>query len=104
MLLKKHSTQSEESESPELFNTQISSLLFADDLAVFSLIKNGSQEKLDFLEKYYRQWNLNLNLNKTKVIIFNKLGNTIKYIGLSYFVISFIIREKKLKVQTNIPI
>ena len=27
MLLKKHSTQSEESESPELFNTEISSLL-----------------------------------------------------------------------------
>ena len=27
MLLEKHSTQSEESESPELFNTQISSLL-----------------------------------------------------------------------------
>ena len=27
MLLEKHSTQSEESESPELFNTEISSLL-----------------------------------------------------------------------------
>ena len=35
-LLEKHSTQSEESESPELFNTQISFLLFADDLAIFS--------------------------------------------------------------------
>ena len=52
MLLEKHSTQSEESKSPELFNTQISSLLFADDLAIFSLTKNGLQEKLDFLEKY----------------------------------------------------
>ena len=78
MQLEKHNTQSEESESPELFNTQISSLLFADDLAIFSLTKNGLQEKLDILEKYCRQWDLNLNLKKTKVIIFNKQGNTIK--------------------------
>ena len=31
-------------------------------------------KKLDFLEKYYRQWDLNLNLKKTKVIIFSKQG------------------------------
>ena len=43
ILLDKHSTQSEEKEYSELFNTQISSLLFADDLAVFSLAKNGLQ-------------------------------------------------------------
>ena len=55
MQLEKHNTQSEESESPELFNTQISSLLFADDLAIFSLTKNGLQEKLDISEKYRRQ-------------------------------------------------
>ena len=77
-LLEKHSTQTEESESPELFNTQISSLHFADDLAIFSLTKNWLQEKLDFLEKYCRQWDLSLNLKKTKAIIFNKQGNTIK--------------------------
>ena len=58
MLLEKHSTQSEESDSPEKFNTQISSLLFADDLAIFSLTQNGLQEKLDFLEKYHKQWDL----------------------------------------------
>ena len=54
MLLEKHRTQSEESESLELFNTQISSLLFADDLKIFSLTKGGLQEKLDLLEKYCR--------------------------------------------------
>ena len=62
MQLEKHNTQSEESESPELFKTQISSSLFADDLAIFSLTKNGLQENLDILEKYCRQWDLNLNL------------------------------------------
>ena len=97
ILLEKHNTQSKESESPELFNTEISSLLFADDLAIFSLAKNGLQEKLDFLEKYCRQWDLNLNLKKTKIIIFNKQRNTINNL-------SFIIGEKKLKLQANIPI
>ena len=53
--LEKHNTQSEESESLELFNTQVNSLLFADDLAIFSLTKSGLLEKLDILEKYCRQ-------------------------------------------------
>ena len=46
MLLEKHITQPGESESPELFNTQISTLLFEDNLAIFSLIKNGLHEKI----------------------------------------------------------
>ena len=66
MQLEKHNTQSEESESPELFSIQISSLYFAGDFAIFSLTRNGLQEKLDLLEKYCRQWNLHLNLKKTK--------------------------------------
>ena len=73
MLLGRSDTLSKESEYPELFNTQISPLLVADDLAIFSLTKNG-YKKLDFLEKYYGQWDLNLNLKKTKVIIFSKQG------------------------------
>ena len=55
MLLEKHSKRSKKSESLELDNTQIISLLLAGDLAIFSLTKNGLQEKLDFLEKYCRQ-------------------------------------------------
>ena len=58
MKLEKHNTQSEESKSPELFNTEISSLLFADHLVIFSLTKNGLQEKLDTLGKHCRQWDL----------------------------------------------
>ena len=51
MLFEKHNTYSEESESLELFDTQISSLLFGGDLVIFSFTNNGLQEKLDFLEK-----------------------------------------------------
>ena len=64
---------------------------------MFSLTKNGLQEKLDSLEKYCIKWDLSLNLKKTKVIIFNKQGNTIKNV-------SFIIGEKKLKLQAIIRI
>ena len=40
MLLEKNNTQSEEGESLELFKTRIISLLFGNDLAIFSLTKN----------------------------------------------------------------
>ena len=55
MLSSKHNTHSEESESLELFNIKICSLLFAGDLVIFFFTKNGLQEKLDCLEKYCRQ-------------------------------------------------
>ena len=97
MLLQKYNTQSEESESLELFNTRIRSLLFPGDLTIFSFTKNELQETLDFLEKYRRQWDLNLNFKKTKVIKFNKQENTIKKLN-------FIIEEKKFKLQANVPI
>ena len=92
MLLEKHNTQSEKGESLELFKTQIISSLFRNDLAIFSLTKNVLQEKLDTSEKYCKQCDLNLNLNKTKVIIFNKQENTVK---------NCIKGEKQLKLQAN---
>ena len=55
MLSQKHNIHSEESESLELFNIKISSLLFAGDLVIFFFTKNGLQEKLDCLEKHCRQ-------------------------------------------------
>ena len=69
VLLEKQNTLSEESEIAELSNAIISSLLFADHLAVFSLLQHGLQEKLDILEKNCRQCYLELNLKKTRVII-----------------------------------
>ena len=51
MLLEKRNTQSEESESLELFNTQILSFLFIGNFAIFSCTNNGLQEKLSFFYK-----------------------------------------------------
>ena len=81
MLLEKYNSQYEESVFPESFNTHISSLLFVDDSEIFFFPKNELHEKL---EKYCWQWDLNLNLKKTKIIKLNKQGNTIKKFKFHY--------------------
>ena len=62
----------------KLSNTSISSLLFADDLSILSLSKEDLQNKLDTLQSYCTKWGLKVNLQKTKIMIFNKSGATIK--------------------------
>ena len=49
-------------------------LLYADDLVLFSDTKNGLQQKLDILNNYCTEWCIEVNVKKTKVIIFNKTG------------------------------
>ena len=55
----------------------ISSLSFADDLVIFSSSHTGLQNALNKLEKYCDDWQLTVNINKTKVMIFqNKYSPT----------------------------
>ena len=61
-----------------IFNEIIHSLLFADDLIILSLNKEDLQTKLDTLNEYCLKWGLKVNTKKTKVMIFNKAGATIK--------------------------
>ena len=49
-------------------------LLFADDLMLMSRSPTGLQGVLNSLHKYCERWKLNVNLKKTKVIIFQKYG------------------------------
>ena len=44
---------------------------FADDLAIFSLSKGDLQKRISILKQYSNEWGLELNLSKTKVMIFN---------------------------------
>ncbi len=57
-----------------LHDAEISCLLFADDLVIISKTKSGLQSALDNLSSYCREWGLTVNLEKTKVLIFNKGG------------------------------
>jgi hypothetical protein len=56
-----------------LNDTQLSCLLYADDLVLISQSGVGLQSCLDKLSDYCDQWNLRVNINKTKVMIFTPI-------------------------------
>ena len=60
-----------------LNDTRLSCLLYADDLVLISQSGVGLQSCLDKLSDYCDLWNLTVNINKTKVMIFNKAGRKI---------------------------
>ena len=50
----------------------ISCLMYADDIVLISKTAKGLQTLLCRLEDFCKKWNLKVNINKTKIIIFNK--------------------------------
>ena len=63
----------EDNQSPDtvsdilyLDDTKINNLLFADDLAIFSLSKEDLQKRIPILQQYSNEWRLELNLKKNK--------------------------------------
>ena len=61
-----------------LKNTYLHCLMYADDVVILSESALGLQEKLKKLEAYCADWCLNVNIDKTKVMVFNKAGRVIK--------------------------
>ena len=57
-----------------LNNIQLSCLLYADDLVLISQSPSGLQNCLDKLSIYCKEWHLTVNLDKTKVMVFNRNG------------------------------
>lgn len=53
-------------------------LLYADDIVLLSSTKEGLQKCLDNLQSYCCKWRLEVNLSKTKIIIFNKTGRLLR--------------------------
>jgi hypothetical protein len=62
----------------QLYNLAVQCLLFADDLVLLSETPEGLQRSLDKLNEYCKKWLLEINPDKTKIVIFNKAGRTIK--------------------------
>ena len=60
--------------------TKINCLMYADDLILLSESKDGLQSCLDRLYDYTQQWDLKLNLKKTKIMIFQNTGQRITYL------------------------
>ena len=49
-------------------------LLFADDAVLFSDTIEGLQSSLNNLESYCKKWNLEVNVDKSKIVVFCKAG------------------------------
>jgi len=47
-------------------------LLFADDAVLISKSAEGLQSSMDNLFEYYTKWNITVNVDKTKIVIFHK--------------------------------
>ena len=56
----------------KLIDSNISCLLFADDLLILSETKEGLQHSLNNLSNYCDNWQLDINVNKTKSMIFKQ--------------------------------
>ena len=53
---------------------QLYLLLFADGAVLVSETCKGLQHLLDYLYEYCIKWNLNVNIEKTKIVVFRKGG------------------------------
>ena len=69
-------TSNRNNEKPKLENTNISSLLFADDLAIFSLSQKEVQNEINILEEYCYKWGLELIIKMTKILFLINKGQT----------------------------
>ena len=58
-----------------LLDVKLSCLMFADDLIILSESASGLQSALNKLQEYCSKWGLTINIDKTKVVIFNKGGH-----------------------------
>ena len=56
----------------------INAIMYADNLILLSDTPEGLQKHIDKLSKYCDDWRLNINLKKTKIMIFNRGNNRIK--------------------------
>ena len=68
-------TDNGNNEKRKLQETNISSLFFVDDLAIFSLSQEELQNKI-ILEEYCYSWCLELNIKRSKLFILINKGKT----------------------------
>ena len=67
-----------ETEAPIINDNKVPCLFWADDLLLISKSKQGLQKQIEIVDQYCSDWKLTLNVEKTKIVIFNKAGATLK--------------------------
>ena len=61
-----------------LNNIPLQCLTYADDIVLLSSSSEGLQKRLDGLRTFCNDWCLDVNVCKTKILIFNKTGKLLK--------------------------
>ena len=64
--------------NPKINDTEISCLIWADDILILSETEKGLQAKLDNLAKYCKKNKLEVNTDKTKAMVFTKSGRLLR--------------------------
>ena len=64
--------------------TEIFLFMFADDIVLISDTVTGLQKQLNILHEYCRDFNLKVNINKTKIMVFKRGGGLSKKEHWSY--------------------
>jgi retron-type reverse transcriptase len=80
-----------------LNNIEINHLLYADDLVLMVQSPVSFQHCLNALQNFCKDWKLDINPNKTKVIVFCK-----KRSQITHFASIIVIILLKLQTSTNI--
>ena len=65
---------------PLKLDKNLSCLLYADDLVIFSWSREGLQKSLDAAADFFSKWNRDISYDKTKCITFNKRGDKGKHV------------------------
>jgi hypothetical protein len=76
--LKDYLSSDLDADTPKLQSKFVNCLLYADDLVLLSLSEKGLQRNINELNKFCHDWKLDINLDKTKIMIFNKAGRALK--------------------------
>ena len=67
-----------------LGDSEISCLMYADDIVLLSNSSAGLQNLLNKFNSFCVRWDLTVNIDKTKIIIFNKSGKVLKNYKFMY--------------------
>ena len=71
----------DQNSTPDVYlkeSNKINALMYADDLVLISRSKEGLQRQIDALQEYCQKWKLDINIKKTKTMIFNRGNKIIK--------------------------